>query len=210
MLFDDAVANAESQACSLPYRLGGVKRIEHTVRALDGRAVIGELDAQTIAIPPCESRFSTAGGFSTASTALFKILRNTCCNWWKSPPVAGRSGSNSPANFNIRGLHVVFAQNQRVFDDLVEVDGYAFRPVLAREAQQALDDVVRALRLLVELLDIVGAAGAREFLRLQKLAVAENRGQRVIEFVGHAGDNCPTAAIFSLCSSCSCVCRRLS
>ena len=60
--------------------------------------------------------------------------------------------------------------------------------MLAGEAEQALHDVMRALRLFVQFFDVVRAARIGEFFGLQQLAVTENRRKRIIEFVSYAGD----------------------
>ncbi len=48
MFFHDAIADAETKARSLAYRLRGVERIENPVRIFHARAAIGNFDAQPV------------------------------------------------------------------------------------------------------------------------------------------------------------------
>ena len=100
----------------------------------------------------------------------------------------GKVGFKLPVDPNAVELHVVFSKDERVFENLIQVHRFSFRFVLARKAEQALHDVMRALRLFVQFFDIVRATRVGEFFGLQKLAVPENRSKRIIELVSNAGD----------------------
>ena len=74
----------------------------------------------------------------------------------------GKIGIELAVDENVREIHVVFAQDEGVFHDLIDLHGSALGLVLTREAEQALNDVMGALRLLLELVDVVRAAILRE------------------------------------------------
>ena len=62
------------------------------------------------------------------------------------------------------------------------------RAGVPREAEQVLNDAMRALRLLVELVGVFGALCANILAASKQLAVAENRCERIVEFVRDARD----------------------
>ena len=100
---------------------------------------------------------------------------------------AGAGASNSRSSLNVVYFQVVVAQGQSFVEHLANVDMLFLRLALAGEGQQALHHAMRALRLLEEFADEVGGAVAQAFA-FEKLGVAENRGQRIVEFVRDAGD----------------------
>src|SRR6202000_307690 len=83
---------------------------------------------------------------------------------------------------------VVVTQSQRLFENLVDVNRDALGFVLPRKAEQVLDDAVRALRLFVKLVGVLDTLRADIGTRREQLAVSENSGERVVEFVGDAGN----------------------
>ena len=60
--------------------------------------------------------------------------------------------------------------------------------MLAREAQQILHDAMSALRLLVKLFGVFDSLRAHLAAGAEQLAVAENGGERIVEFVSDAGN----------------------
>ena len=99
-------------------------------------------------------------------------------------------------HFDIVGAEVVFTQRKRVFQNLIQLHGQALGLVLARETQQVLHDAMRSLRLLVELLDVIGALRADDIGRSQQLPVTQNRRQGIVQFVRHAGNELPDGGHF--------------
>ena len=67
-------------------------------------------------------------------------------------------------------------------------DRRALGLVLAREAEQALHDVMSPLRLFVKFFDVIGASRFVSSSDLQQLAIAQNRGERIIQLVSNAGN----------------------
>src|SRR5579862_5167449 len=83
---------------------------------------------------------------------------------------------------------IVVAQCKSFFEYLVDLDGNALRLMLPCKAEQVLHDAMRALRLLVELVGVFGALRTNVRAAGEQLAVAKNRGERIVEFVRYAGN----------------------
>ena len=64
----------------------------------------------------------------------------------------------------------------------------ALRLVLAGETEQTLYDAMGALRLFVELGNVVGGALLGELAGLQHLCVAQDGSEGIVQFMRHAGD----------------------
>ena len=83
---------------------------------------------------------------------------------------------------------VVGAQLHGAPQDGVELHRTALRRHLAGKAEQVLHDLLGALRFLQNHAQVL-AGGFRKFGILhQQIGKSENRGQRIIDFVGDAGD----------------------
>ena len=89
---------------------------------------------------------------------------------------------------DVIGAQIVFPQRERIFQNLIQLHRQALGLVLARETQQVVHDAVRALRLLVNLLDVLRSLGAQGLPRSQQLPVSQNRRQGIVQFVSHSGD----------------------
>ena len=90
-------------------------------------------------------------------------------------------------HFDVVDLEVVVAQRQSLVEHLANIDLLFLRLALAGEGQQVLHHAVSALRLLEEFAYEVGGAFSQAFT-FEQLGVAENGGQRIVEFVGDTGD----------------------
>src|SRR6266849_1431874 len=86
---------------------------------------------------------------------------------------------------------VIITQRQRLFEGLVNLHLNTLRLVLAGEAQEILDDAVGALGLLVKLVGILDSLLSHLSTGGQQLAVAEDGGKRVVQFMRDAGDQLP-------------------
>src|SRR5579871_3809084 len=83
---------------------------------------------------------------------------------------------------------IVISQRQSFFEYLINLNGDALRLVLTRKAEQVLYDAMCALRLFVKLVGVFGTLRTDIGAASEQLAVAENRGEWVVEFVCDARD----------------------
>src|SRR6266849_5099834 len=83
---------------------------------------------------------------------------------------------------------VIIAQRQRIFEDLIQMHWNALGLVLARKAQKILHDTMSTLSLLVELVAIFQSLWTDLSAGSQQLAVAKNRGEWIVQFVRHSGN----------------------
>src|SRR6266852_5735337 len=83
---------------------------------------------------------------------------------------------------------VIITQRQRLFESLVNLHLNTLRLVLAGETQEILHDAVGALCLLVKFVGILDSLLPHLSAGSQQLAVAEDGGKRVVQFVRDAGD----------------------
>ena len=105
---------------------------------------------------------------------------------------------------------VIVAKGQSIFESGIEAHGNAFGLMLPRKAQKVLHDAVSALGLFVEFLGIAESQRPDLPAGGQQLAVAEDRGKRIIQLVGNAGNELPDGGKFFAVQSCSWVRRRFS
>ena len=189
VFFDDAVANAEAEAGSLPYGLGGVKGIEDAMGTFHAGAAVGEFNAEAIAGDDgANPDFAFAAIFADG---VYGVIENIQKNLLELVEIAGRereAGIALTMDVDAVELHVVFAKDERFFENLVELDGRALGLVLASEAQKILDDVMGTLGLFMDLFEVIAGAGAQDFFGFKELAVAKDGGEGIVEFVGHAGN----------------------
>src|SRR3954465_15157482 len=91
MLAHDSVADAQAKSGTFAYIFCGVKRIENAIRIADPGSVIRKphFDRARRGFGG-NNDFSRLWVSHTASHALFRMFRNTCCNWC---PLATISGS---------------------------------------------------------------------------------------------------------------------
>src|SRR5579864_3654708 len=97
------------------------------------------------------------------------------------PAGGGQERIEFAVNHDVVELHVKFAEYERVLQNLIELDRRPVGLLLACKTEQILDDVVRALRLLVELFEIFRAARVNELLRFQELAISKDGGERIVQ-----------------------------
>src|ERR1700687_3257174 len=83
---------------------------------------------------------------------------------------------------------VIITQRQRLLESLVELHGSTLGLVLAGEAQEILNNTVGALCLLVKFVGILDALLSHLPAGSQQLAVTEDGGKRVVQFVRDTGD----------------------
>src|SRR5579863_6555798 len=88
---------------------------------------------------------------------------------------------------NIVDLEIVVAQGESFIHDLADIDLGALRFSLACKGKQILHHTMGALSLLEELGNEILSALIQAFA-LEQLSVTENRGERIIEFMGDSGN----------------------
>ena len=137
VFFDDAVANAEAEASSLPYGLGGVERIENAVGIFHARAAVGEFDREAIAGDGgANPDFTFTAVFADG---VYGVVKDVEKNLLKLVEIAGGErevGIEIAMDVDAVELHIVFAKDESFFENLIELDGGAFGLVLASEAQR--------------------------------------------------------------------------
>src|SRR5579859_227274 len=87
---------------------------------------------------------------------------------------------------NVAHPQIVVSKSQGLFHRLVHLHWDSFRLVLARKAQEVLDNAVRTLRLLVKLFRVFDALRSQLPAGGQQLAVAKDGGKRVVQFMSDA------------------------
>src|SRR5882757_9256900 len=185
----DAVANAQAESSAFTGLLGGVKRIEDPLRIGDSGSVVRNGHLNRIAAQP---RADTDA--PTMPRLLYRVIgviENVQENLLQLLRIAeGR-----------RQILIEFLNDfYSVTDEIVtsELDGlpqyvidlyqFALYRTLPREAQQILHDVLGALRFLQDDLQIFARVFGDLRVLEKEIGEAKNRRQRVIDLVGHAGN----------------------
>ncbi len=96
-------------------------------------------------------------------------------------------GLDFALDLDVVDLQIVVAQGQSFIQHLADIHLLLLRLALAGERQQVLHHAMSALRLLEEFADEVGGA-VRQPFAFQQLGIAQNRGQRIVQFVRYSGD----------------------
>src|SRR2546425_9346910 len=86
---------------------------------------------------------------------------------------------------------VIVTHRQSLLQGLIDLHGDALRFVLAGKAEEILHDAVGALRLLVKFIGVLDSLLSHLSAGGQQLAVTEDGGQRVVQFVRDSGDQLP-------------------
>ncbi len=91
-------------------------------------------------------------------------------------------------HFDAVAGEIIAAKLDGLTQDIVDVNEFALNGALAGETQQVLHDVFGALGLVQDDLEILaGVVGYRGILE-QQVGEAKNGGERIIDLVGHAGN----------------------
>ena len=98
-----------------------------------------------------------------------------------------QGGMKISLDHDVVDLQIVIAQGDGIFDNVAQIDMRFMGLVLAGKRQQILHDSLGPLGLLVKFPHIIGAA-LFQLLHFQKLRVADDGGQRIIQFVSNARD----------------------
>src|SRR5215469_12534638 len=97
-------------------------------------------------------------------------------------------GREIQVDANIAHPQIVVSKSQSLLERLIHLDGDSFRLVLAGKAQEILDNPVRSLRLLVKFFGVYDASGPQLTDGSQQLAISQDGGKRVVQFMSNAGD----------------------
>ena len=119
------------------------------------------------------------------------MFRNTCCNCCASPSARARFSSNSSEHFHAVARKIVAAQLDRLPQHRVDVHRFALHRPLPRKTQQILHDLLRALRLLQNNLQILARIVGNRRIFQQQIRESQNRRQRIVHLVRHAGNQPP-------------------
>ena len=85
-------------------------------------------------------------------------------------------------------VEVVGAQLDGTAQDRIQLHGLALRRHLAGEAEQVLHDLLGTLRLLQDDAKVFAGSFGQVGIFHQQIGEAEDRRQRIVDFVGHAGN----------------------
>ena len=102
----------------------------------------------------------------------------------------GQLGRELRDDLDVAGAQVVGHDLQHLLDHGVELHELALGGVLAREAEQALHDLVAAVRALGDELEVGSRLFVGGHLR-EQIGEPDDGGQRVVQFVRHAGHELP-------------------
>jgi hypothetical protein len=121
-----------------------------------------------------------------ASTALLRRFSRTCSIWSGSASTVG-VGEALVDDPHVVHAPLVLADPQHAVEDAADLDRAALAALaLAREQEDALDDLAAALAAGGDLLDLVADVGGQRTIE-QHAAVADHAAQRVVDLVGDAG-----------------------
>ena len=177
MLLHDAVADAETEACSLSDGFGGVKRIEDAVRVCNAGTIILELDAQAIPrnLSPNDD-FPRAARFFNGVDRVIENIQKHLLELMEIAADGRQMGVEFPPDNDFIVAHGEFPKNESLFEYLIHLDGSALGLLLTGKTEQILDDVVGSLSLFIELINVVQPSRENELFRFQQLGVAEYGG----------------------------------
>ena len=97
----------------------------------------------------------------------------------------GQGAAQLARDRDVLELEIVGGERERAPDHVVEVDEVAFARALARECQQVAHDASRALRLLLDDLQVPAVLLAELLLLEQELGEARDGGEGVVQLVRH-------------------------
>src|SRR5271166_1529985 len=191
VLLHNAVTDAQPQSGSLAYALGGIERLEDAMRFLDAGTRIVEFGVH-ISVFGVDTHLqgTAASGFQHGVDGVVDDVEKHLLQLVRVRRDRRSRRFEFTLQVNVIHLQVVIPQGERFIQHLANFDELFLRLALAGKGQQALHHAMGALRLLEELAHKVGGAFVQAFA-LEKLGVAQNRGQRVVEFVRDTRDELP-------------------
>ena len=199
VLLDDLAADAEAQAGAavavLVRLLGRVEWLEDQAQSFgwDAHAGVGHADLHHLRVRVGANVDPQASAPGHRLTGVDDKVEKDLLD------LAWNNGGLRPAFKLLLHLHAMLAQvllgqDQHLVHQAADVGHVAVRRVVAGEPEHAADDHARALASLQDFFQRLGPrllAG----LRLQgQLGIVDDRGEDVVEFVGHAGGQGPHAA----------------
>src|SRR5580704_8746573 len=130
--------------------------LDDSITDAQSQSVISDFHAQTIS----DARRSNPDFAVSAflDYCIHGIIDNVEKNLLKLVNVSrsdGKTRFEFPMDADTVELHVVFSKDERVFENLIQIHRFSFWLMLACKTEQALHNVMCALRLLVQLFDIV-------------------------------------------------------
>src|ERR1043166_1493082 len=207
---NDAVGKTEAEARALAGFFRGEERIENPFQIFfgDAGAVVGNGDAHAAMI-----RFGAHAKFAFALVTVHCLprivheIQEHLLNLMRIDEHRRQIRFELRDDFDVTGAHLVSQNLDHRFDEFVEVGDFAFRLMLAREAEQALHDLL-ARRALPAM------RSTKRFCRSSTLVCCNNSEKPSNDVSGlfnswvTPATNSPMAESFSLWMSCACVFSR--
>src|SRR5579864_5795626 len=151
MLFDNPVADAQTEASSLAHRFCRIEGIENAVRVFNADAGIEKLDAN-LAIHAVNPHLQTTAlaAFEDRVDSVIDDVQEHLLQLMRIGSHRRNLGRSLALEQNIVDLEVVVTQGKGLVYDLAQVDFLFLRRALPGKRQQVLDNAMCALSLLEE------------------------------------------------------------
>ncbi len=189
MLLQNAVANAEAEAGAFADLFGGEERVENLIRMGDSVAVVAERNFDRVA--RLGRHDLDARGTADFVHGIVGIVQNVEKDLLQLVRVAHHLGQSLVEMFHdidAVAVEVIGPQLDRPAQNRVQLHGVALRRHLAGKAEQVLHDLLGALGFLQDHAHILAGRLGQIGILHQQVGKSQNRGQRVVHFMGDAGD----------------------
>src|ERR1039458_2981488 len=189
MFADNAVADAQAQARALADILGSKERIKNGSWIGDAGAVIakGNLD-ECVGARAHDLNASGASGFTDSVVSVIQDIEKHLLQLVRISDDLGQGLVEPFDHLNAVTDEVVGAQVDGALQDGVDLHGLALRRHLAGKAEQVLHDLLGALGFLQNDAQIAARAFGEFGVFHQEVGKSEDGGERIVDFVGDAGD----------------------
>src|SRR5262249_39900870 len=189
VLANNSIANAQPQPGALADFFGGKEWIEDPLGVLDALSVVAEKDFEPVAV--LQSLNLNHTRTSGRAHRVVSVVQNVEKHLLQLVGIGDQLRQaivKSLHHFHAMVGEIVGTESDRLAQNIVDLQRLPLRRPLPRKAQQVLYDFLGALRFFQNHLQVLAGA-ARHFRILhQQVGKSHDGRQRVVDFVGHAGD----------------------
>src|SRR5690349_4165969 len=195
MLADDGHADAQAEAGAAAGTLGGVEGIEDARKSFGADADAVVLKGDDDAVAAAAGANLEAAGLADFADGLLGVgdeIQEDLDELVGVTQDAGKTSVGEKVHFDVVAAQGVFVKLERALDEIVDVEKLLLRRTGTREFEQVLHDARGAAGLAMGEIELAHEGFVLASLAsalAKKFGDAEDGGERVVQFVGDAGEH---------------------